>query len=280
MRHLLRNRRFWLVAAVIIALMAGMNYTSKNPDAFETIERTIIFAFNPVQRFFSGLGYTVREGVSSVPAFIKTREENEVLKKQVAELGSFRHKFIESIQENIKLRNMLGFRDRNFQYDLEAAQVIGREPDNWFDVVIIDKGEGSGVLTDMAVITDEGLVGKILSAGKDYAKVLLITDDRSSVGATIQRTRDSGLLKGTIPPAPRGHAKMVYLPQEANLVKGDVVITSGNGVFIPKGIVIGEIADFDKSAYDLMQSAIIKPRADLQKLELVFVVKEQRGVAP
>ena len=102
---------------------------------------------------------------------------------------------------------------------------------------------------------------------------MIITDERSSVSAMLQRTRDNGIVKGTIDPAPSGYLKMDYLPHDANLVKGDIVISSGLGGLIPKGIVIGEVIEAKKEPHDLMQYAIIKPAVDFQRLEHVFVIR-------
>ena len=84
------------------------------------------------------------------------------------------------------------------------------------------------------------------------------------------------MVKGTIDPAPSGYLKMEFLPQDANLVKGDIVISSGLGGIIPKGIIIGEVAEANKESYELMQYAIIKPAVDFMKLERVFVIKGEK----
>lgn len=275
--RLLRSRRWWLLVIVIGGLIFTINYTAENSAIFRNIEFPVMTVASPIQKVLATTTSAIRGGLETVPQFFSLKEENEQLKKQVAQLEQYKQKYMEYQRENINLRTMLGLKQRNFQYDLEASEVIGRDPSNWFNVIIIDKGENNGIKKDMAVITDKGLVGYVISAGRNYAKVLLITDDRSSVSGMIERTRDNGIVKGTIDPAPRGFVKMVFLPQEANLVKGDVVISSGLGGLIPKGITIGEVVEAKKESYDLMQYAIIKPAVDLQKLEQVFVIKNQNN---
>lgn len=275
MRRLFKNRRWWLLFSVLTVLVILINVTSQNHSAFNRISAPVIAVLSPVQKVLSNVSFALKGGLDSIPQFFSLKKENERLKKQVAELAQYRQRFLEYQQENANLRNMLGLKQRSFQYDLEAAEVIGRDPGNWFNVILIDKGIGNGIEKDMAVITDKGLVGYTIDVGKNYAKVLLITDGRSSVSAMIQRTRDNGILKGTIDPAPRGYVKMVFLPQDANLLKGDVVISSGLGGIIPKGIVIGEIVEANKEPYDLMQYAIVKPAVDFQRLEQVFVIKNR-----
>lgn len=219
------------------------------------------------------MGYTIKDNINAIPQFFYLQEENEALKKQVTELLQYKQNFMEYQRENVDLRNLLGFKDRNFQYDLVAAEVAARDSGNWFNVILIDKGEEHGIKKDMAVITDRGLVGYTISTTSNTSKVMIITDERSSVSAMLQRTRDNGMVKGSIDPAPRGYLKMVFLPQDANLVKGDVVISSGLGGLIPKGVVIGEVVEAKKESQNLMQYAIIKPSVDFQKLEHVFVIR-------
>lgn len=275
--RLFRSKRWWFLALILSVLIFTINFTAKNKDLFNRLGLPVITAISPAQKVLSTASLTIKEGFSTIPEMFALKKQNEELRKQVKELEQYKQRFLEYQRENINLRSMLGLKQRNFQYELEAAEVIGRDPGNWFNVILIDKGENNGIKKDMAVITDQGLAGYTISVGKNYAKVLLITDERSSVSAMIERTRDNGILKGTIDPAPRGFVKMVFLPQEANLVKGDVVISSGLGGIIPKGIIIGEVVEAKKEPYDLMQYAIVRPEVDFQKLEQVFVIKSQNG---
>ncbi|MDI3480493.1 MAG: rod shape-determining protein MreC [Tepidanaerobacteraceae bacterium] len=277
MFNIFRSRRLWLLVIVLFLLIFTINYTSKNQSFFSRLESPVITILSPAQKVLSTATAAIKESLGTIPDILALKKQNEELKKQVAELEQYKQKFLEYQKENINLRSLLGLKQRNYQYDLETAEVIGREPGNWFNVILIDKGEESGIKKDMAVITDKGLVGYILSAGKNFSKVILITDNRCSVSAMIERTRDNGILKGTIEPAPMGYIKMVYLPQEANIIKGDTVISSGLGGLIPKGIIIGEVVEAQKETNGLMQYAIVKPEVDFQKLEQVFVIKNHNG---
>lgn len=275
--NIFRSKRFWLLGLVLSLLIFTISYTARNQYFFNRLEFPVITVFSPVQKVLSAVSVTIKEGFSTIPDMLVLKKQNEELQKQIRELEQYKQKYLEYQRENINLRSMLGLKQRNLQYELEAAEVIGREPGNWFNVILIDKGEENGIKKDMAVVTDQGLVGYVLSAGKNYSKVMLITDNRSSVSAMIERTRDNGILKGTIDPAPMGYIKMVYLPQEANIIKGDVVISSGLGGLVPKGIIIGEVVEAQKEPNEFMQYAIVKPEVDFQKLEQVFVIKSHDG---
>jgi rod shape-determining protein MreC len=276
LRRLLKNRRWLIPALFLIVSITIVSITSKKEYIFKKFEVPIITTLSPAQKMLSRVSFSIKENLDALPQIFYLKEENETLKKQVAELLQYKQNILEFQRENADLRNLLGFKERSFQYDLEAAEVIARDPSNWFNVILIDKGEKHGIKKDMAVITDKGLVGYTISTASNTSKVVLITDERSSVSAMLQRTRDNGMVKGTIDPAPSGYLKMEFLPQDANLVKGDIIISSGLGDLIPKGIIIGEVAEANKEPHELMQYAIIKPAVDFLKLERVFVIKGEK----
>ncbi|WP_244269791.1 rod shape-determining protein MreC [Caldanaerovirga acetigignens] len=276
--HLSRYKKAFFLIFIVVALSFAVNSTVHNRSLFGVLERPVIFFVKPLQEVFSWISHGVRKAVTSVSEVFYLKRENEALKKEVQELLEYKHKFLEYSAENARLRRMLEFKEKNLQYNMVAAEVIGRDPGNWFNVIIIDKGKKNGIMENMAVVTERGLVGYTMDVGDDWAKVLMLLDNRMSVSAMIQRTRDNGILKGNIAPAPPGCAKMVFLPADARIVKGDVVISSGLGGIVPKGILIGEVVEVKKESDNLTQYAIVKPAVDFQKLEEVFVIKGQRAV--
>lgn len=277
MRELLRNRGLWVIIIILIFLGFLINITAQDNQVLKKIQGPFIRILGPVKNIFAKTSFYIKDKVEDVPQLFSLKNENKKLKKQVAELERYKQILEEYKRENENLRDLLNLKQKNLDYDLEAAEVVGRDPGNWFNVIMINKGRDDGIKENMAVISDNGLVGHVISSDKNFSKVLLITDDRSSISAMIQRTRDNGILKGTIDPAPPGCVKMVYLPQNAKIVKGDTVISSGLGGIIPKGIVIGKVIEAKKEPYELMQFAIVKPMVDFQKLEHVFVIKNSGG---
>jgi len=272
LRRFFKNRRWWFLVIVIAASLLLVNITRENNRFYDRVGLPFTSIVTPLQKLLSRGTFLVRDTIVNIPEFFRLKSENEALQKKVNELEQYKVMLSEYQQENANLRSMLGLKTRSFEYEMTAAQVIGRDPTNWFNVIIIDKGQDHGIEKDMAVITDKGLVGCVFETGKNSSKVLLLTDERSSVSAMIQRTRDNGILKGTIDPAPKGYVKMEFLPQDATLIKGDTVITSGLGGLLPKGILIGEVVEANKQPHDLTQYAIVKPVVDLNKLEYVFVI--------
>lgn len=174
----------------------------------------------------------------------------------------------EVFQENIRLRKLLAFKE-SFSYELVPAQVIGRDPTNWFNTLLINRGSNSGIEKNMAVITPQGLVGRLMEVAPLWSRVLLILDQRSSVAALVQRSRVQGVVEGGWK-----LCHMNYLGPEADIREGDLIVTSGlEGGFFPKGLLIGEVTRISQVHSGLLLSAEVEPQAEFAKLEEVLVIK-------
>lgn len=165
------------------------------------------------------------------------------------------------------------------QFDLLPANVIGRDSATWSSHIIINRGTDDGVQKNMTVITPDGLVGNIHEAYASYSEVELITDPRSAVGSIVQRadSRVAGIVKGSADS--NSAINMTNIPQNANIVEGDTIITSGFGGIYPKGIPIGSVAAIKNDSGGLLQYATLYPCVDFQKLENVAVIINHREVA-
>lgn len=200
--------------------------------------------------------------------FASLREENAVLRKKV-ELISRRLEENKSIViENNRLKELINFR-KTIPYTTVPAQVIGRDPTNWSNSLIIDKGLKGGVKRNKAVVSTKGLVGRLLEVGNYSSKILLITDPNSKVGVVVQRNRQGGILIGR----PDGRCKMIYIALDSDVAKGDKVITAGFGGVFPKDIIVGEVVRIDKEPGRLYKYAIVRPAEDLSRLEEVLCIK-------
>ena len=184
--------------------------------------------------------------------------------------------------ENETLRQLLQFTQANPTYSYRAAEVvghvIGQDPSNFLRYIIIDVGVGDGVTKGMPVITDRGLVGRIVEVSSRSSKVLLITDASSSVNALIQSSRATGIVEGKAD----GGLVMKYIPQPVTVNVGDIILTSGLGATFPKRLVIGQLTAVHKQDIELFQQAEIKPTVDFDRLEIVLVVTnfESTEMAP
>jgi len=198
----------------------------------------------------------------------KTARENYMLKEKVAELEARIADLNEVEKENQRLRELLDFKKRKGLSTI-SAQVIGRDSSIWSDTAIIDKGSKNGIFINMAVITNEGLVGRVVEVGPTLSRVMLITDPDSKVGGVLSQSRDLGIIEGTI----RNLLRMRYLNIDAQVAEGDTVVTSGLGKIFPKGVLIGQVVKIEMDKTRLYKYAYIKPAVNLGRIEEVLCVK-------
>jgi len=150
-----------------------------------------------------------------------------------------------------------------------CGEVIGTDPDPYLRNITINVGAQQGVAVGMPVVSGgAGLVGRIAEVGPRTAKVKLLTDPDSSVAVLLQASRVTGLIVGQ----PDGTLRMEYIPQEEDIGDDEIVLTSGLGGFLPKGLVVGQVTEVLQEDYELFQAAIVRPALDFSRLELVLVI--------
>lgn len=152
----------------------------------------------------------------------------------------------------------------------KAAYIINKDISNYSNIFVINVGAKDGIKNNMTVISEEGLVGYIISVAENTSKVQTIIDTSSTVSATLTTSRDNIICKGTI--EEKGMLKASYIPTTANLVQGDAIETSGMGGIYPKGIKIGTIKNIKSTKNIVDRIAIIKPAVDFDKVETVLVI--------
>lgn len=249
----------FLVVAVILVLLAVNSKTIVSP-----IRAKLTDAISVPLKAIRG----ICEFSGRIMPFASLREENRVLRARIDLLNRHLEESKILAAENQRLKDILDFKNAAV-YSTIPAEVIGRDPSNWSNSLIIDKGTTQGIKQNKAVISMKGLVGRVLEIGRYSAKILLITDPNSKVSAVIQRNRQGGMLVGR----PDGKCKMIYIALDSDIVKGDKVITAGFGSVFPRGILIGEVEDIGKEPGRLYKYAIVRPAQDMTKLEEVMCIK-------
>jgi len=240
---------------------------------------SLIFLFSPglkgaAKIFFMHVLKAPLKIADAIPKFpsifpkSKLVKENILLKEKIKELDAQISELKEIEKENQRLRSLLDFKKRR-EFSVISAQVIARDASIWSDTAIIDKGRKSGITPNMAVVTEDGLVGRITEVGSTVSRVLLVTDPESRVGAILQDSRELGIVEGTL----RSILKMRYLNIDADVKEGDAVLTSGFGGNFPKGILIGKVIKVEMDKSKLYKYAYIKPAVNLGKLEEILCVK-------
>jgi rod shape-determining protein MreC len=193
--------------------------------------------------------------------------QNERLRKEIDLLKEKFNTVNEVYLENRRLKNLLSFKQKS-PHKVVAARVIGRSVDNWSSLVLIDKGNYHGIKRGFVAITYLGLVGRVVEAADSVSKVKLINDPSFGVSALVQRSRQEGLVSGTL-----GRSLiMKYLPKDSDIKASDIIITSGLTDNYPKGLLIGRVISIGEEFSGLSRYAIVKPAVDLSNIEEVLII--------
>lgn len=198
------------------------------------------------------------------------RAENRQLKEQIEQMRLEQVRLSEDAAQARRLQGLLAFKEQ-FVAKTVAAQVIGTSGSDSSRVVYIDKGENAGIARDMAVMTADGVVGKVLMVYPSVAQVLLINDQSSGVGVILGNTRLQGVLAGTV----NGEVTLNGIMSDEQVPVGESVLTSGGDQIFPKGLPVGTVTKVG-TGKDLFLNIRIKPAADLSKLEEVLVLVEKQ----
>ena len=274
------NRRtiiLW-VAVFIVGLLAFTTVKGKyDLKISENVVNTILSPFQSAITSISNV--TKKIGVISWE-MVTVYEQNKMLRSEVEQLRQRDVNVNEIMAENTRLTNILNYKNAVKQFDTAVAKIISYDSSNLTNSITINLGAKDGMQKNMPVITPQGLVGTIVAVYEHSAKVQLILDPRSAVGAIIQRpeSRVIGIMQGSV--GVQTLAKMLNIPRDADVVVGDNVLTSGYGGLYPKGIVIGEVVEVTNEAGGLLKYATVKTAVDFYRIEEVLVIVNSRETAP
>ena len=274
------NRRtiiLWM-AVFIVGLLAFTTVKGKyDLKISENVVNTILSPFQSAITSISNV--TKKIGVISWE-MVTVYEQNKMLRSEVEQLRQRDVNVNEIMAENTRLTNILNYKNAVKQFDTAVAKIISYDSSNLTNSITINLGAKDGMQKNMPVITPQGLVGTIVAVYEHSAKVQLILDPRSAVGAIIQRpeSRVIGIMQGSV--GVQTLAKMLNIPRDADVVVGDNVLTSGYGGLYPKGIVIGEVVEVTNEAGGLLKYATVKTAVDFYRIEEVLVIVNSRETAP
>ncbi|MFT5195516.1 MAG: rod shape-determining protein MreC [Cellvibrionaceae bacterium] len=207
-------------------------------------------------------------------------EEIEKLQGQVAALERENEILKENEDELILLRNLFDYATDSPENRRLLANVIGRETNPLFRSILINRGTNDGVQVGMPVDSNQGLVGQVFRTTPESAMVILVTDNASGIPGRLGTSRATGLVHGT---GSGNTMEMDWIPLEASVEIGDVVLTSGligqfaQGILVgrfPKGLALGRVTNVERSDADILQRAIVQSDVNFNDLELVFVITD------
>jgi len=266
-----RYKNLIVLVGVLFAQVLGLAVQVKRTTDTESSRLIRIWAVSAVTPFEKTLNW-IEHGTGNLwhnYFYLRgVRQENRDLKAQIEQLKLEQVRLNEDAQQARRLQALFNFKEQYVSKTI-AAQVIGSGGSEQSRVVYIDKGESDGIRQDMAVITVQGIVGKVLKVFRSSAQVLLIDDQSSGVGAILEKSRLQGIVRGT----PAGEVVLEKIMSDEGVQPGEEVRTSGGDRIFPKGLPIGVVMRVNNSP-DLFLSIRVRPSANLHKLEEVLVVTQ------
>ena len=262
----------WVLGGIVTLLLitfsltVGSNIVSQGVnDVTNILGRMLAYPANSVNDF-----------MESISNLTNTYQENQTLKQKVETIYELEVQLNDLKKDNEKMKEALKLQDTLNDYTLINATVIARNPDTWRDIVTINKGSNDGLTPQMSVMSDNGLVGKVLDVNPTSARVALLSNNDNTlvrVAAMIQGEKESiyGTLTGY------DHEKNILIMSQIQATQeikvGDKVVTSGLGGVSPSSLFIGTVEEVAMDRFGLYKEVRIKPAADTNDVRYVTVVK-------
>ncbi|MCI0763592.1 rod shape-determining protein MreC [Bacillus sp. TL12] len=268
------NKRLIVLLVSIILLVALIGISLKERKSLTWPEQFVKDTVGVVERVFQKPANYVAGFFENVEDVKRTYEENKALKEKLDQYAELSVEVKDLKKENATLRETIDKKESLREYKPIQATVIARNPDKWYDLIAIDRGEQQGIQKDMAVMTSKGLVGRVKSVSQFTSTVELLSslNRTNRISAVVEgQERIFGLIEGY----DKEKQTLVFtkIPSDVKVEKDQTVVTSGLSDIFPKGLVIGKIVDVAPDEYGLTQTAYVKPAADLNDVDHVMVTK-------
>jgi rod shape-determining protein MreC len=249
-----------LIIAGVLALSLGgylNNLTTRILSPFLSVQQWITVRYN-----------TFQELVNAPSDITLLRQRNKELESEVTDLRIQVIELQQNLSEMEILSALLDFARTQPQNEYEAASVIAHDPSPFLQYIVINKGSDDGIRYGMPVISDQGLVGRVVAITSNASRVQLITDSSTSVNVRIQPAKTEAVMNGSV----TGDLTLDLIPQDAAIQPGDLVFTSGLGGNYPSDILVGQVVNVRQQATALFQEASVQSVVDFTRLEIVLVI--------
>ena len=250
---------------VLTATLSFMGQTDPIKNALNTLTLPIRYVADAVSEAMDGFAsyFVAIEDYKAENESL--RAENESLKAEMAEGEAAK-------EENARLRDYLAMKEKYSSFKLTEALIIGREGEGHATFLTLNKGKNDGVDIGMAVMVSSGLVGSVCDAGESWSRVRVLNEASASAGAYVHRSGEIGVLSGDITYKDTGYCSLKYLPEDADVVEGDLIYTSGEGSVYPGGIYIGIVKSVTLDGFSRTKTATVECAVSLDELKYVIVV--------
>jgi rod shape-determining protein MreC len=273
MSALNRARQNLILLVVLLALQLFLMSDGAQRSGWPAaIELFVMRVSSPAVSLTQGVAGGLRRGAGGAREMIAVHARNTALEAEVQRLRSDLVRYREAEPENRRLRRLLGMREAGLTRSV-AASVVTSNLNGKTSMIVVDRGTKDGVRVDLPAVAWGGAVGRVIAAGRRQAKVRLLTDASSGVAGVVQRSRAQGIVLG----GARSTLDLLYVPNYADVMHGDRVVTSGLDGIFPRGFGIGRVGSITRNP-DSAQTIHLEPELDYGALEEVLILLEPDAV--
>lgn len=271
----LKEYRFIIVLSLLILIpLVAIDTSTRMPRDYRWHDRVLVNLTYPLQVVISGSLDLIVSGFQNYLFLFHTKQENQALVEENHRLLNTIVNLQEAQMENVRLRKLLTFKEE-FQISSVVARVIARDVSTEFRMIRINRGETSGVKKDMAVLNNEGVVGRVFKVTPTTADVVTLLDQLSAVDSIVERSRARGIVEGMTDET----CQLKFALRTDDIKPGDLLVSSGLGGIFPKGVPVGAVSKVYRRPFGITQIVEVLPSVDLSKLEEVLVLT-QKSTAP
>jgi len=257
-----------LTTSLLLLFALHLLSTGVRPDSRANKPSLLLMeAFRPLLMVESQMADEGSDFLHSYFDLVGVRQENLRLKQRLAELENQQRRMAELEAENRHLADLLELRDA-LATSAVAANVIGDDATGLSRTLILSAGERQGVHRGMAVVSVDGVVGKLIAVSEDSSRVLLINDHNSALDAFDQRSRARGIIAGVI----EDGLTMKYVDRSEDIKPGDAIVTSGMDGIFTRGLLVGTVSRVSQEGPGLFLNIEVKPAVNFRQLEQVMIL--------
>lgn len=269
-----QNGILLLVIAFLLSVLIGVLSFAMGGQA-DPLANLVNTVISPVRGGVSAAADWLEGVYGYVFRYGEMEQELTDLRARVRKLEEEVRQGEEAVRENEQLRALLDLTARHRSFVLEDVRVTARFTSNWESKLTLSKGSSVGIEAGDCVISETGvLVGIVDKVGVNWSTVSTIIDTDTEIGGIVTRTYSAGVLEGDLSLMNQGRLKLNYLPEGAQLVSGDEVLTSGRGDMFPSGLMVGQVEGVFTDPSGKTRYAVVQPAVALDALIEVFVIKD------
>jgi len=256
-----------LVALAIISIVVDQRALRAGGRELPAWAGPLLDAAVPVQKAMALPVDLTRTLWADYVALGDVREQNDALRVELVRLREENLQLREALVASGRLARIAEMRDE-FEVPMLPTELVASDVSPWFRSVLIDRGRSDGVHSGMVVVSEAGLVGLVTATSRDAARTMLLLDRQAAIDGTVQRSRTRGTVRG------RGDAQLdfEFVAREAEVIPGDILITSGLDGVYPKGVRLGRVVEVAPPGPTLLRTARVEPAVDFGRLEQAFVM--------